>query len=94
MPTTTKPKVFQLGRVCATHKAHDSIQPACLRNAIDRHAHCDWGDVTDNDRAANNHAVSHGLRILSQYTSQDGDDFWIITEADRSSTMILFPNEY
>jgi len=36
----------------------------------------------------------HGWRILSSYTLSDGTKIWIITEADRSATMVLLPEEY
>jgi hypothetical protein len=39
-------------------------------------------------------AVTHGERILSAYALSDGTRIWVITEADRSSTCILLPEEY
>jgi hypothetical protein len=32
--------------------------------------------------------------LLSAYRSSQGVKFWIITEADRTATTILLPNEY
>lgn len=61
----------------------------CLR----RHLEGDWGDVCLEDKASNDLALKAGYRLLSAYTIDDRK-IWIITEADRSSTTILFPEEY
>lgn len=62
---------------------------------IARHALGDWGDVCPEDWKANDAAVDlGGLRILSSYTLYDKSQVWIITEADRSVTTILLPEEY
>jgi len=65
-----------------------------LNNYISRHADGDWGDLDEHDRKANEYALEHGLRVLSAYTLGSGEKIWIITEADRSSTTILLPEEY
>jgi hypothetical protein len=59
-----------------------------------RHASGDWGELDEHDRKANEHALEHGLRVLSVYTLSSGEKIWIITEADRSTTTILLPKEY
>jgi hypothetical protein len=61
---------------------------------LTRHANGDWGEVDEHDRKANEDALEHGLRVLSAYTLRTGERIWIITEADRSSTTILLPEEY
>jgi hypothetical protein len=38
--------------------------------------------------------LKHGFRLLSAYTLPGGCKIWIITEADRSATTILLPEEY
>jgi len=61
--------------------------------AVARHSRGDWGDVDDHDRQVNERAVKDGARLMSVY--RDGDEaFWVITEADRSSTTVLLPEEY
>jgi hypothetical protein len=54
----------------------------------------DWGELDSDDRAENERSVACGLRLLSAYTLSDGTRIWVITEADRSSTCILLPEEY
>lgn len=61
---------------------------------IRRHLMGDWGEVDDQDRAANDWALISERRILSAYSLKDGTKFWIISEADRSSSCILLPEEY
>jgi len=61
---------------------------------LDRHVNGDWGEVPDADKQENERSVEQGLRILSAYTTSAGDKLWILTEADRSATTILLPEEY
>ena len=35
-----------------------------------------------------------GLRLFSVYHDRYGVKFWIITEADRSATTVLLPDDY
>lgn len=77
-----------------TPGARDSIPPSEMLQAMRRHARGDWGDVGQEDWKANDLALQEGTRILSAYKSSEGIKFWIITEADRSSTTVLLPEEY
>jgi hypothetical protein len=58
-----------------------------------RHATGDWGDLCAFDRRQNEIALRDGYRVFSCYDSPAGR-VWIITEADRSVTTILLPEEY
>ena len=64
------------------------------RDALTRHMRGDWGEVCDEDWNENDFSLENGFRILSTYKSKAGVKFWIITEADRSATTILLPDEY
>ena len=46
------------------------------------------------DIKENEVSLKHGFRLLSAYRTGAGDRIWVITEADRSSTCILLPEEY
>lgn len=61
---------------------------------LDRHINGDWGDLDEEDKSANNWAVDNEARILSAYHTEKGQKIWIITEADRSATTLLLPDEY
>ena len=88
--------LFKLGQVVATPSAIDLLRSLALNPLIflGRHAMGDWGNLDDHDRQCNRDALKHGLRLLSSYQLTRSDRLWIITEADRSSTTLLLPQEY
>jgi hypothetical protein len=59
-----------------------------------RHMHGDRGDLDPEDQRRNDQAVRNGTRLLSAYHPTEGTHIWMITEADRSATTILLPEEY
>jgi len=87
---------FPLGQVVSTPGALEAMANAGQEGSqlLGRHRSGDWGDVCDSDKQANDRALEAGARILSAYTLTTGTKLWIITEADRSSTCILLPDEY
>lgn len=64
-----------------------------LLRCIFRHEKGDWGSISDEEKFSNDEALEDGGRIFSSYNFGD-EKIWIITEADRSATTILFPDEY
>ncbi len=58
-----------------------------------RHLSGDWGDLGAADQQENAYSLDHNLRLFSAYTLGDGTKIWIITEADRSATTVLLPDE-
>ncbi len=91
----TKPPLFPLGQVVATPAvlAHFTAHGLSLLRYLNRHSRGDWGDVPSEDAAANVASIERGTRILSSYKVAD-ETVWVITEADRASTTLLFPSEY
>jgi len=85
---------FSLGKVYSTPGALEALEPDEVHGALARHAQGDWGDVPLEDAQENELSVREGFRILSSYTSRAGVRFWVITEADRSTTTLLLPSEY
>jgi hypothetical protein len=83
-----------LGRVVATPGALKLLTEARVHpfDLLARHATGDWGDLCTFDRRQNEIALRDGLRVLSSYEIPAGR-VWIITEADRSITTILLPEE-
>jgi hypothetical protein len=61
---------------------------------IARHVSGDWGEVPEEDKTENEGSLLNGYRILSAYRTKLGERLWILTEADRSVTTILLPEEY
>ena len=94
-PNATVP-IFALGKVVATRGAYETLQEAGADPAIflRRHECGDWGEVDAEDAAENDRSIGLGLRILSAYTLPTGERIWIITEADRSYTTVMLPEEY
>lgn len=86
---------FPLGTIVTTHGADRLLQrhnhsPLWY---LARHQCGDWGHVPPDDAKANEDALLSGARILSAFTVE-GYRLWIITEADRSATTLLLPEEY
>ena len=88
-----KPK-FPLGQVVITPAAQSAIPDVEVRTALNRHVAGDWGDLGEADKAENELSLKEGFRLLSSYCASDGTKFWIISEADRSVTTILLPDDY
>ena len=87
---------FPLGKVVTTPQALAAIinSGQLPMDFVSRHAKGDWGDLCQDDKEANNQAIENGERILSAYRTLNGIKLWIISEADRTSTCILVPEEY
>jgi hypothetical protein len=88
--------LFPLGQTLTTPGAFEAL----VRNRqspaefLGRHQSGDFGTLSDEDRRENELSVTEGLRILSAYALRDETKIWIITEADRSATTLLLPDEY
>ena len=65
-----------------------------VHECLVRHMLGDWGNMCEEDQQENERALIDGSRLFSAYKADGLPKIWIITEADRSSTCILFPDEY
>jgi hypothetical protein len=83
-----------LGRVVITSNALNHLVDGDWFVGLTRHSRGDWGDVCREDWNANDLACKEMLRLLSTYRDSAGTRYWIITEADRSATTILLPEDY
>ena len=84
---------FGLGQMVITASASLRLSTEEVLTALRRHASGDWGDLCPEDAMANDEALRQGGRLLSAY-GQGECRFWIITEADRSVTTVLLPDDY
>jgi hypothetical protein len=95
---------FPTGQIVASRGVYDL---ACqnpefakfVQKSLNRHVKGEWGDVDDEDKQTNDQALKQDTRLLSAYNDDRFPRYgvatiWIITEADRSATTILFPDEY
>ena len=65
-----------------------------VTESLRRHVNGDWGELSEEDKQENEFSLEHGLRLLSAYVREGMPKVWVITEADRSATTVLFPEEY
>jgi hypothetical protein len=91
-----KVPLFPAGKIVATPGAMDVIEENGLdvRGLLRRHLTGDDGDVCQADKEANQDAIENGYRVLSVYKVTPNQKVYIITEADRSATTLLLPEEY
>jgi hypothetical protein len=94
--TSVARPLFSLGHVVATPGALSMLEFNCVdpHHLAKRHQCADWGNVSAEDACSNVKAVTEGARILSSYSMPNGARIWVITEADRSATTLLLPEEY
>ena len=96
---------FSFGTILmtATISRQVNLSPAFshfVHRCVQRHLRKDWGDANHHDKECNDLALSYGNRIISVYNLPNNfkmhsqSKIWIITEANRSSTTILFPSDY
>lgn len=95
------PTLFPLGRLLITANLQQQLKESDpehwerdLLALIARHASGDWGDLDEHDHAENDMALKDGGRLFSAYTTGNGLKVWVITEADRSCTTALLPDDY
>ncbi len=95
MNAQNKPR-FALGQVVATPGALAAMEEAGQSplGLLIRHQSGDWGELCEEDKTENDLSVREGFRILSAYVLTTKVKVWIITEADRSATTFLLPEEY
>jgi hypothetical protein len=88
--------LFPLGRLVATPGALALLRSGgedLLPALLERHRSGDWGYVPPEDARENEFSVRYGFRVLSSYRV-GGESLWVITEADRSATTFLLPEDY
>jgi hypothetical protein len=92
---------FHPGRIYATPAAQRAIAASGQSPVefLERHLRGDWGDVSPDDRRANDDSLQDGARILSAYHTSLGTKLWVLTEAvdddgQRAATTLLLPDDY
>ncbi len=94
IPLNGKQPKFHLGQLVATPHALSKLTQEDIVTALIRHVAGDWGQVCEEDREENELSLKQGFRLLSVYRGANDTKFWIITEADRSVTTVLLPEDY
>ncbi len=96
MNESPKLALLRLGQVVATPGALMALEKAgdSPQQFLERHVCGDWGELDEEDRQENALSLEHSFRLLSAYQTTAGEKLWVITEANRTLTTILLPNEY
>jgi len=99
MTESNKAVRFRMGRTVMTRGVNDLVaeNTAFAKFVVEslvRHATGDWGNLSAEDKEENDLSLKQGLRLFSSYENEGLPKIWIITEADRSATTVLFPDEY
>jgi hypothetical protein len=89
----TRAHSFPLGQLAITANASTRLSTEEVLTALRRHTSGDWGDLCPEDTLANDNALAERGRLFSAY-GQGDERFWVITEADRSVTTVLLPEDY
>jgi len=100
-----KKKAFSMGRLSMTDRVHEAASASSLfyrfaYGCIGRHKYRDWGDCCEHDKQCNDYNQVRGGRLFSSYNLPSAvcipgeSRIWIITEADRQNTTVLFPSDY
>ena len=89
---------FPLGQIVWTRSVNDRVAvdtpfSKFVVESLKRHANCDWGEISAEDKKENDFSLDKHLRLFSVYKKNEVV-IWVISEADRSVTTILFPSEY
>jgi hypothetical protein len=86
--------VFPLGTIIITTAALNALDGDEVQKALNRHHNGDWGKTCEQDRRENEIALAEGRRLFSVYRDRSTIKFYVITEADRSVTTVLLPEDY
>jgi hypothetical protein len=91
-----KTPLFDLGQLVATPGALTVLEKTGQNpmEFLSRHVTGDWGEIPEEDKQENQFSLEKGFRLLSSYRTTAGDRLWVITEANRSHTTLLLPDEY
>lgn len=83
-----------MGQLFITSTALAVLPGSDVASGLTRHSTGDWGEISAEDAKTNDRALVCGARLLSSYRTRNGVRFWIITDADRSKTTVLLPEDY
>ena len=90
---------FSLGRIVWTRGVNDRVAvdtsfAKFVMDSLKRHANCDWGDLSAEDKRENDFSLDKELRLLSSYQHDDCQDMdyhwgWQVCDNDFVSRRIL-----
>lgn len=87
-------RLFPCGAIVCTPSILENVPISTIDWCLGEHLQGNWGFLTEDDWNENEFSLREGFRLFSAYFVSLEEKIWIITEADRSSTTILYPHEY
>ena len=94
LPAPQPENRFPFGTLVITTNADRQLDRRDVVSALGRHGQGDWGDLPPEDSKENELSLEFNGRLFSAYRDRKGVKFWVITEADRSATTVLLPEDY
>ena len=90
MPLEEQASKFEIGEVVATPAALAALQAIgqTLPNLLARHQAGDWGDVADQVRSVNERGLVECFNLQSAYAVNRGQRLVVVTNGERTVTMI------
>ena len=89
---------FQIGNLAVSkrvlHRTEDESFDDFVWDSFARHCICDWGDIDEEARKANDQAIKEGGYLLSEYEHIKYSKLYIFTQIDRSETVVCLPDEF
>lgn len=85
---------FPFGKIVSTTSVLYCLTYDDILAGLLRHITGDWGDVNSDGRKENELSLKKGFRLVSAYHAANGVKFLIITEADRTATTVMLPEDY
>lgn len=92
-------RTFEFGKITVTSAVYERMQrdavfAVFVNDSLEKFISCEWGDLCEDDKQVNEDALKHGDRLFGSYIMNEDTKIFIITEADRSVTTVLFPSDY
>lgn len=84
---------YPAGGIVITANAAQRLSDDDIASALHRHLHGCWSDLNTYDQREHRSPQLAGCRLLSAYHNAAGVRFWVISEVDRSVTLLL-PEDY
>jgi hypothetical protein len=90
---------MNLGKILMTQgvaewKEQSIYNSMFIYRSIERYINGDFGNLSEGDRALNEHAAQNEERVLASYDIEPDGKLWIITDDGHAVTTLLFPDEY
>jgi len=88
-----KRPLFELGQIMVTESLLAHLDQETIDFTLVEHQSGRWGDVHDVELLHNARALAQGGYLFSAYFTRGGIRFWVVTDGDRSRTVLMLPED-